>query len=214
MTAKRHWSGALATHVEHAAQHIVPTMTETGHDGAIMPHGPAATDHSLRLVRAMIAAAKADGKLTDDERERLLDRIGPAQFDPDVQDWLQREFRAKLDIEAVVEGCCDSPRRSVEIYLASLMAIDLDAEARPLRHLHRAVHEGRALADRGGDEVGPQRVVVDHALEGAEGLGGGRELQRLVYGASSRVNLDDVGFTLGQGACFIERGRANPGEHL
>jgi uncharacterized membrane protein YebE (DUF533 family) len=163
MTAKRHWSGALAAHVEHAAQHIVPTMAEAGHDGAIMPHGPAATDHSLRLVRAMIAATKADGKLTDDERERLLDRIGPAQFDPDVQDWLQREFRAKLDIEAVVEGCCDSPRRSVEIYLASLMAIDLDAAE---EHVWL-----RRLAGR----LGLERRLVDaiHAKHGAPALNWG-----------------------------------------
>lgn len=163
MTAKRHWSGALATHVEHAAQHIVPTMAEAGHDGAIMPHGPAATDHSLRLVRAMIAATKADGKLTDDERERLLDRIGPAQFDPDVQDWLQREFRAKLDIEAVVEGCCDSPRRAVEIYLASLMAIDLDAG------------EEHAWLRRLAGRLGLERRLVDviHAKHGAPALNWG-----------------------------------------
>jgi uncharacterized membrane protein YebE (DUF533 family) len=163
MTAKRHWSGTLAAHVEHAARHVVPTMAEAGHDGAIMPHGPAATDHSLRLVRAMIAATKADGKLTDDERERLLDRIGPAQFDPDVQDWLQREFRAKLDIEAVVEGCCDSPRRSVEIYLASLMAIDLDAE------------EEHAWLRRLAGRLGLERRLVDaiHAKHGAPALNWG-----------------------------------------
>jgi uncharacterized membrane protein YebE (DUF533 family) len=163
MTAKRHWSGVLAAHVEHAAQHIVPTMAEAGHDGAIMPHGPAATDHSLRLVRAMIAATKADGKLTDDERERLLDRIGPAQFDPDVQDWLQREFRAKLDIEAVVEGCCDSPRRSVEIYLASMMAIDLDAD------------EEHAWLRRLAGRLGLERRLVDaiHAKHGARALNWG-----------------------------------------
>jgi uncharacterized membrane protein YebE (DUF533 family) len=161
MSTKRHWSASVALHVSHAAaSHVVATTAEPGHDGAIMPHGPAATDHALRLVRAMIAATKADGRLTDDERERLLDRIGPAQFDPDVQDWLQREFRAKLDIEAVVEGCCDSPRRAVEIYLASLMAIDLDAPEE---------HEWlRRLTGR----LGLERRLVDaiHAKHGARPL--------------------------------------------
>jgi uncharacterized membrane protein YebE (DUF533 family) len=161
MSARRHWSGALAAEVERAArQHVLATTAEPGRDGAIMPHGPAATDHALRLVRAMIAATKADGRLTDDERERLLDRIGPTQFDPDVQDWLQREFRAKLDIEAVVEGCCDSPRRSVEVYLASLMAIDLD---QPAEHAWL-----RRLAGR----LGLERRLVDaiHAKHGAPAL--------------------------------------------
>lgn len=161
MSPKRHWSGALAAQVERAAaQHALVTTVEEGRDGAIMPHGPAATDHALRLVRAMIAATKADGRLTDDERERLLDRIGPAQFDPDVQDWLQREFRARLDIEAVVEGCCDSHRRSVEIYVASLMAIDLDAPEE---------HEWlRRLAGR----LGIERRLIDaiHAKHGAPPL--------------------------------------------
>lgn len=161
MNARRHWSGALAAEVEHAAaQHALATTAEPGRDGAIMPHGPAATDHALRLVRAMIAATKADGRLTDAERERLLDRIGPAQFDPDVMDWIEREFRAKLDIEAVVEGCCDSPRRSVELYVASLMAIDLDAPEE---------HEWlRRLAGR----LGLERKLVDaiHAKHGAPPL--------------------------------------------
>jgi uncharacterized membrane protein YebE (DUF533 family) len=112
-----------------AAHHVIPAENHAGHDGAIMPHGPAATDHALALIRAMIAAAKADGQITDDERERLLDRIGCAEFDPAVMDWLQREFRAPLDVEAVAAGAEGSHRRAVELYIASVLAIDLDAEA-------------------------------------------------------------------------------------
>ncbi len=111
------------------ARHVLQVEHQAGHDGAVTPHGPAATDHALALIRAMIAAAKADGKITDDERERLLDRIGCAEFDPDVQDWLQREFRAPLDLDAVAAGAEGSHRRAVELYIASVTAIDLDAEA-------------------------------------------------------------------------------------
>jgi uncharacterized membrane protein YebE (DUF533 family) len=80
-------------------------------------------------MRAMIAAAKSDGHITDDERERLLDRIGCAEFDPDVMDWLTREFRGPLDVEAVAAGAEGSHRRAVELYIASVLAVDLDAEA-------------------------------------------------------------------------------------
>lgn len=111
------------------AGHVVPAENNPGHDGAIMPHGPAASDHALALIRAMIAAAKSDGQITDDERERLLDRIGCAEFDPDVQDWLQREFRSPLDVAAVAAGAQGSHRRAVELYIASILAVDLDAEA-------------------------------------------------------------------------------------
>ena len=115
--------------VAEVAGHVVPVDNHAGHDGTITPHGPAASDHALALVRAMIAATKSDGQITADERERLLDRIGCAEFDPDVQDWLMREFRAPLDLESVAAGAGESHRRAVEIYLASVMAIDLDAPA-------------------------------------------------------------------------------------
>ncbi|WP_144299660.1 tellurite resistance TerB family protein [Elioraea rosea] len=111
------------------ARHVLPVNHGQGHDGTITPHGPAATDHALALMRAMIAAAKSDGQITDDERERLLDRIGCAEFDPDVQDWLQREFRSPLDVSAVAAGAEGSHRRAVELYIASVLAVDLDAEA-------------------------------------------------------------------------------------
>ena len=119
----------LLGRVAAAAQHVIPAENRAGHDGAIMPHGPAASDHALALIRAMIAAAKADGQITDDERERLLDRIGSAEFDPDVMDWLTREFRAPLDLESVAAGAGGSRRRAVELYIASVEAVDLDAPA-------------------------------------------------------------------------------------
>jgi uncharacterized membrane protein YebE (DUF533 family) len=119
----------LARMAEASGHHVVPVVNHEGHDGTIAPHGPAASDHALALVRAMIAAAKADGHITDDERERLLDRIGCAEFDPDVQDWLMREFRAPLDLEAVAAGAEGSHRRAIELYIASVTAIDLDAPA-------------------------------------------------------------------------------------
>lgn len=151
---------SLAGRIAERARHIVATEPAEGHDGTLMPHAPAATDHSLRLIRAMIAAAKCDGALTDAERERLLDRIGSAEFHPDVMDWIEREFRAPLDIEAVVEGCCESRLRAVELYIASLEAIDL---------AHAEEHAWlRRLAGR----LGLERALIDaiHAKHDAPPL--------------------------------------------
>ena len=118
---------ALLDRVGGHAAHVVPAENRPGHDGAIMPHGPAASEHALALIRAMIAAAKSDGRITDGERERLLDRIGCAEFDPDVMDWLTREFRAPLDLDAVTAWAEGSRRRAVELYIASVEAVDLEA---------------------------------------------------------------------------------------
>ncbi len=155
-------SQALLGRVRESAGHIVATEAKEGHDGTLMPHGPAATDHGLRLIRAMIAAAKCDGALTEAERERLLDRIGSAEFHPDVMDWIEREFRAPLDIEAVVQGC-DSRLHAVELYLASLQAIDL---AHPEEHAWL-----RRLAGR----LGLEKALVDaiHAKHAAPPLNWG-----------------------------------------
>lgn len=153
-------SAAFLRNVADAARHVIGTTTTEGRDGALMPHGPAATERSLRLIRAMIAAAKSDGALTDAERERLLDRIGSAEFHPDVADWIEREFRAPLDIETVVEGCCESRLHAIELYIASLEAIDLAHEA---EH-----HWLRRLAGR----LGLEHALVDaiHAKRGAPPL--------------------------------------------
>ena len=153
-------SQSLLGRVRERARHIVATEATEGHDATLMPHGPAATDHSLRLIRAMIAAAKCDGALTEGERERLLDRIGSAEFHPEVMDWIEREFRAPLDIETVVQGCCTSRLRAVELYLASLEAIDL---AHPEEHAWL-----RRLAGR----LGLEKALIDaiHAKHAAPPL--------------------------------------------
>ncbi len=160
MTGTAHQSQPVFAHIVKRVRHIVATEATEGHNGTLTPHGPAATDHCLRLIRAMMAAAKCDGALTGSERERLLDHIGSAEFDPDVMDWIEREFRAPLDIETVVEGCCESRLRAIELYLASLEAIDL---AHPEEHAWL-----RRLAGR----LGLERALIDtiHAKHAAPPL--------------------------------------------
>lgn len=120
---------AMVERVAAEARQVLRAIGRGPHDGDAVPEGQEAVEHAFALMRAMLAAARCDGTLNDEERERLLDCIGCAEFDPDVREWLQREFRSPLDLDAVAAGAKGSLRRAVEIYIASVVAIDIDAKA-------------------------------------------------------------------------------------
>jgi uncharacterized membrane protein YebE (DUF533 family) len=92
------------------------------------------------VLRAMIAAAKADGEIGEDEIQRIVGRIGANGLSEDERQFLIDELRRPLDLAALVAGV---PNEAVaaEVYAASLLAIELDtpAEAAYLRDLARAL---------------------------------------------------------------------------
>ena len=83
---------------------------------------------ALTLMRAMIAAAKADGHLDANEQQRIFAKIGELDLDSDDKAFLMDELRAPLDIDAVVRGAT-SPEVAAEIYTVSRLAIDPDHAA-------------------------------------------------------------------------------------
>ena len=80
------------------------------------------------LVRAMIAAAKADGKIDAEEKQRIFERLNAMDLDPEAKAFVFDELSAPLDINAVVSGA-DTPEQAAEIYAASLVAIEADTPA-------------------------------------------------------------------------------------
>ena len=66
---------------------------------------------SLTLLRAMIAAAKADGHLDAQEQRRIFAKIGELALDSEDKAFLMDELRAPLDIDAVVRGCTPKHRQ-------------------------------------------------------------------------------------------------------
>ena len=108
----------------------LPERWERAAEGsAFLPTAPAARDDlSLRLLRAMIAAAKADGHLDASEQQRIFAKIDDLQLGNDDKALLMDELRAPLDIDAVVRGV-DSPELATEIYAVSRLAIDPDHAA-------------------------------------------------------------------------------------
>jgi uncharacterized membrane protein YebE (DUF533 family) len=83
---------------------------------------------SLVLLRAMVAAAKADGHIDGKEQTAIFAKLDELALDNDAKAFVIDELRKPLDIDAVVEGAT-SPERAVEIYAASVLAIDPDDSA-------------------------------------------------------------------------------------
>ena len=82
----------------------------------------------LTLVRAMIAAARSDGRLDAQESQAIFRRIESLGLDPDSQALVVEEMGRPVDMDAIVQSA-SSPELAAEIYIASLLAIDLDTDA-------------------------------------------------------------------------------------
>lgn len=80
------------------------------------------------LLRAMIAAAKADGHVDAQEQARVFAKIDRLGLDADDKAFVVDELRATLDIDAVA-AAATTPELAAEIYAASLLAIDPDTAA-------------------------------------------------------------------------------------
>lgn len=89
--------------------------------------GQASDQRSKALLRAMIAAAKADGHIDDNERNLLTQQIEKLHVDPSAAAFITEELAKPLDVKAVAAGA-DSPAAAAEIYLLSRLVIDVDSD--------------------------------------------------------------------------------------
>jgi uncharacterized membrane protein YebE (DUF533 family) len=89
---------------------------------------PAQDDFALVLVRAMIAAARADGHIDDAERARIADKVALAGLGGEERDFLLRELEQPVDLDALLAAARTEPQK-VELYTASRLAIEPDTRA-------------------------------------------------------------------------------------
>lgn len=84
------------------------------------------------MIRAMIQAAKSDGKLDESERQKLLSRLGDVS--PEEQRFVQDELNAPMDVEGLAR---QTPRGlEQQMYTMSVMGIDLDTQ-KEAEYLHQ-----------------------------------------------------------------------------
>jgi uncharacterized membrane protein YebE (DUF533 family) len=84
-------------------------------------------DVATLTLRAMLNAAKADGRLDEREKERLLGKMQEGGISAEERRFVDAEIQRPIDIDALVR---DVPNQQVaaQIYAASLMAIEVDTD--------------------------------------------------------------------------------------
>jgi uncharacterized membrane protein YebE (DUF533 family) len=82
----------------------------------------------MLLIRAMIAAANADGQITPDERQRIMGKLDQAGAGPEERRVLEGELQNPRSVEQIVREVHD-PATAEQIYLASRIAMNPDTGA-------------------------------------------------------------------------------------
>ncbi|SEG76442.1 tellurite resistance TerB family protein [Bosea lathyri] len=104
-------------------QAILPAPAGTGFEPAAATEATA-----LVFIRAMIAAAAADGTIDPDERNTILGGLREAGFDPEANEWLANEMANPASVDTLVEAA-ESPELAAQIYTAARIAINPDKPA-------------------------------------------------------------------------------------
>jgi hypothetical protein len=139
----------------------LPPLPVADAPASVPPPPPAAAestaDEALLMVRAMIAAANADHELDDDERGRIVAALEEAEAGEEEKEFVRREIEDPIDL-ATLAARATTPELANQVYLASLMAIEVDTQAER-NYLDR-------LARRLGIE--PDRALELEAMVGGE----------------------------------------------
>ncbi|ASY64329.1 putative membrane protein [Sinorhizobium sojae CCBAU 05684] len=106
-------------------------------------------DFARVLVRAMIAAARADGHIDEAERSRIIDKLSISGLSADAAAFLESELANPIDLDAIIAAGKTEEER-VEIYTASRLAIEPESRAE------------RGYLDLLAGRLGLADALVDH----------------------------------------------------
>lgn len=95
---------------------ILPAATEPRNEAAVT------------ILRAMIAAAKADGHIDAEEQRRIFAKLDELDLGMAEKAFVIDELRRPLDIDAVVASAV-TPELAMQVYAASFLAMEPDDPA-------------------------------------------------------------------------------------
>ncbi|EJN28805.1 hypothetical protein PMI35_02840 [Pseudomonas sp. GM78] len=79
--------------------------------------------HSQAILKALVAAAKADGHIDARERELIEGEFSKLDNDQELRHWLHAELNKPLDPSEVARAA-STPEMAAEMYIASVMLVD------------------------------------------------------------------------------------------
>ena len=107
------------------------------------------------LLKAMINAAKADGQIDKDEQAKIVEHIG--EVTAEELEFVKSEMASELDLEGVIASASGIEG---EVYLSSLMTINLDSkeEALYLDKLAKGLNISEEAADAFHTKLGVPKL--------------------------------------------------------
>jgi uncharacterized membrane protein YebE (DUF533 family) len=99
-----------------------------------VPPGPFGGDDSeggqdaVLLIRAMIAAANADGVIDQEERNRILGKLETLDLSHQEHSFIVRELLSPVGMENIVTAV-KSQKMAKQVYTVSLLTIEVDTDA-------------------------------------------------------------------------------------
>jgi uncharacterized membrane protein YebE (DUF533 family) len=81
------------------------------------------------IVRAMINAAKADGRIDDVEIKKIIGNLEQGGLTAEEKEFFVAEANKPMDIDSVIASAAGQPEMAAQIYAASLLAIEVDTPA-------------------------------------------------------------------------------------
>ena len=105
---------------------MLPPPEDTGFHPSQAPQGEA--EFALTLVRAMIAAANADGHIDEAERKKIGDKLALSGIGPEAEQFLNAEIEKPLSIDELVKAV-QTDAQKLELFTASRLTIDPDTRA-------------------------------------------------------------------------------------
>jgi uncharacterized membrane protein YebE (DUF533 family) len=102
---------------------LLPPPEDTSFHPSHAPQGE--SEFALTLVRAMIAAANADGHIDDEERKKIADKLSLSGIGAEAEQFLLAEIEKPQSIDELVTAV-ETDAQKLELYTASRLTIDPD----------------------------------------------------------------------------------------
>jgi uncharacterized membrane protein YebE (DUF533 family) len=80
-------------------------------------------EHSLAILKALVAASKADGHVDARERQLLDQELSKVTSDLEIRRWFESELNKPLDPVDVAKAA-KTPEMAAEMYIASVLMVD------------------------------------------------------------------------------------------